>query len=280
MEFIISKGRSLPKDPLGMESEHWFNMWPTRMWPYSRLIGGDILYWFDSNENRLVWKTEVVEVIRYHYTDKNKIREKYKDSMPEEYYNKARSSGYFLYYPIKVLEKIDIPKPDNYKFSKLAWERVDKENSKRWFNVLQVEDQTTLDEQIDINGKSKIEILKELNEKMQDVSPERITKLISTSLRKDTKIINMLKEAAGFKCQFPDCGHQIKKEKGGFYIEVAHIEPVKNSGQSILGNLIVLCPNHHKEFDYGKKDSIKQINNKLSGILNGKEFAIDLYFTT
>jgi hypothetical protein len=279
MEFIISKGRGLPKDKFGMESELWFSMWEKRNFPYKELLNGDILYWLDTKEKRLVWKTEVLNVIRYKYSDKNNIERKYKDSMSKRYFESRPDQGYFLQYEVKVVEKIDVPKPA-YKFNQLAWERIDNENSKRWFDNLQVEDQTTIDDQVKTNGKSKKEILKELNQKMHDVSPERITKLISTTLRKDSNIINMLKEAAGFKCQFPNCGHQIKKENGGFYIEVAHIESVKNSGQSILSNLIVLCPNHHKEFDFGKKDNIIQTQNRLSGILNGKEFSINLDFTS
>ncbi len=113
---------------------------------------------------------------------------------------------------------------------------------------------------------------------MQNVSPERIEKLVSLTIRKDTKIINALKKATDFKCQFPNCGHQIIKRNGGFYIEVAHIKAVSQKGQSVLGNLIVLCPNHHKEFDFGDLHIIEQTNNKLIGKLNRKEFEIKLTY--
>lgn len=281
MEFIISKGNEeLPKEQGAMENLPRFNMWETRKWPYKQLLKGDIIYWFDKNENKLVWKTEVLDVVREYYSNKNQIEKKYRDAMTDEYFNQRSNEGYLLHYPIKVLQRIDIPRPNQFVFDRLGWESLDSnEKFSRWFNTSIKDDETTIDEQINIHGKSNLDVLKELNVKMQNIAPERIKKLISTTLRKDTAIVKMLKEAADFKCQFPGCRHQIKTRKGAFYIEVAHIEAVKKGGQSILGNLIVLCPNHHKEFDLGLLKITEQSLNKLSGILNEKEFTIALNFT-
>ena len=66
------------------------------------------------------------------------------------------------------------------------------------------------------------------------------------------------------------------KKDGGFYIEVAHVQPVEKGGTSVLGNVVVLCPNHHKEFDYGDLQVIEQTEELLHGKLNGIEFRIAL----
>ena len=58
------------------------------------------------------------------------------------------------------------------------------------------------------------------------------------------------------------------------YVEVAHIRPVRKGGQSIIGNLVVLCPNHHKEFDLGDLKIMEQNEKILIGVLNNKEFKI------
>ena len=63
---------------------------------------------------------------------------------------------------------------------------------------------------------------------------------------------------------------------GSKYIEVAHINAVKDGGKSVHGNLLVLCPNHHKEFDYGNLKINTHTSSKLSGQLNGKNFEIEL----
>ena len=276
MEYITSRGFDLPTDQNKMESFDWFNMWEKRNFPYYELLVGDTLYWFDTKAQRLVWKTEVISVERYPYSDKQQILDRYRNSLGSKYYESRPQNGYFIGYKIKVLERINFSKPAGFNFPQLGWLRVDNEVSKSWFNRERLDDNNTLDDNISLQGQSLSEQLKELNLKMQNVSPERIEKLISTTIRKDTKIIQALKEVAEYKCQFPDCGQRIKTKKGTYYIEVAHIKPVAESGQSILGNLIVLCPNHHKEFDYGELKVSEQTDNKIVGLLNGSNFEIEL----
>lgn len=118
--------------------------------------------------------------------------------------------------------------------------------------------------------------LQQLNSKMKLSRPERRLIKLNAILRKDASIVNLLKEIAQYKCQFPDCNSIILTESGTNYVEVAHVKPVFKGGQSIIGNLIVLCPNHHKEFDLGKLSISEQRIELLSGNLNGKNFTIKL----
>ena len=117
-------------------------------------------------------------------------------------------------------------------------------------------------------------VLQQLSEEMKNVEPEKRLTEIEQILRKDKKIVELLKKSADYKCQFPNCDSEILTKKGINYVEVAHIKPVHKGGQSILGNLIVLCPNHHKEFDYGTLNIDEQSDNILTGTLNGKTFTI------
>ena len=128
---------------------------------------------------------------------------------------------------------------------------------------------------IDKNGEVDLELaLQQLNEEMQKVEPEKRLAEIELTLRKDRKIVELIKKSANYKCQFPDCSSQILTKTGTNYVEVAHIKAVHKGGQSIIGNLIVLCPNHHKEFDYGNLNIDEQSLNILKGTLNGKKFSI------
>lgn len=276
LEFITSKGISLPKTVAEMEATEWFNMWGKRNFPYRELLEGDVIYWLDTKRKRLTWKTEVIKVERYPYSNKAEIWKRYHHSMKESYYAERADSGYFLHYQVRVLDQVDILQP-KFDFDQLGWERMD---HKKWFGSEQVQDNTTIDNIVDLNKSQFADKLMRLNEKMLHVSPERIETLIKTTLRKDTHFISVIKEAADFKCQFPQCGHQIKNKKGGFYIEVAHINAVHKGGQSVLGNLIALCPNHHKEFDYGDLKIKEQTPIKLSGWLNGRYFEINLDLNT
>ncbi|MBN1328663.1 MAG: HNH endonuclease [Candidatus Heimdallarchaeota archaeon] len=67
---------------------------------------------------------------------------------------------------------------------------------------------------------------------------------------RDTKRAKELKLYYNNKCQI--CGSTIKLKKMN-YSEVHHIKPLgkKHNGPDKLSNMIVLCPNHHVEFDYG-----------------------------
>ncbi|WP_294241189.1 MULTISPECIES: hypothetical protein [Chryseobacterium] len=119
--------------------------------------------------------------------------------------------------------------------------------------------------------------IQKFNDKMLLIEPERRIQTINKLIRKDSKIVKLLKEYVDYKCQFPDCHSVIpdKKRKVN-YVEVAHIKAVAEGGKSIIGNLVVLCPNHHKEFDLGERNIFNVINNQISGILNDKNLQINL----
>jgi hypothetical protein len=275
MEFITSR-KKLTTDSDEMEKEYRFHMWATKRFPYSNLLPGDILYWFDSTEQKIVWKTNVTVVNREHYFDKQIIFNRYPNSVSSDFKESRSDDGFFIGYKVKVIEKLNIDKPFGFRFPNDGWRRIDDDVALLWFGKTQIDeignlDNYLIDEKINIAG-----ILNEINVQMQDVSSERVEKLILMTLRKDSKIINVLKLAAGYKCQFPGCGQQILKKNGGVYIEVAHIKPVAKGGKSILGNLLVLCPNHHKEFDFGDLKIHEQYPSKIIGQLNGKSFNIDM----
>lgn len=127
------------------------------------------------------------------------------------------------------------------------------------------------------SDKEKLKILlQELDNKMLLIEPEKKVQEIEKILRKDRQIVNLLKELMGYKCQFPNCSSNIPTKKGLNYVEVAHIKPVFKGGKSIIGNLIVLCPNHHKEFDLGELVISDQNKKRILGILNEKNFEIEL----
>jgi len=111
---------------------------------------------------------------------------------------------------------------------------------------------------------------------MAGYSRARIKKRVDRIIRRDTKLVKTLKAACDYRCQFPSCGIRIPKWNDGFYIEVAHVAPVAKGGKSVLGNLLVLCPNHHKEFDFGKPEVDEQTEMRLRGTLNGQRFDIKL----
>lgn len=277
MEYVTSRSFRLPESEQEMADEFWFNMWRTRQWPYKELKAGDWLYWYESPGKSIVWRTTVTEVERFDYTDKsaaaNALEAKFGEfDKSQAYLEHAPSEGYCLAYKVLPAERVDYPKPEGFRFPQLGWLRVDEEIRRELLRQDESSIKTTLDE-LALSG-GLIEKLHKLNEVMASVQPHRVRAIVSQTIRRDTELVRSLKTFYAFTCQFPGCAIKIPKRNGGWYIEVAHIEAVAKGGRSVLGNLLVLCPNHHKEFDYGELEIFEQTIEVVRGKLNGREFTI------
>ena len=80
--------------------------------------------------------------------------------------------------------------------------------------------------------------------------PARIKTTTSRIIR-DTKLIRDLKEKYNNTCQI--CGVKLRLPNGKGYSEGHHLQKLGgiHRGPDIKENIIILCPNHHIEFDYG-----------------------------
>jgi len=65
---------------------------------------------------------------------------------------------------------------------------------------------------------------------------------------RDSAIVKKLKNQYQNFCQV--CNYRLKKSDGGFYSEVHHFWPLQYGGDDDVKNMLVVCPNHHKEFDF------------------------------
>ena len=87
------------------------------------------------------------------------------------------------------------------------------------------------------------------------------------TFKRDNKTIAQLKILRNFRCQI--CQTTIQKKDGTLYIEVAHIDPKRSQGCETPENILLLCPNHHKEFDLGNLQILSRTAEELSFELNG-----------
>ena len=120
--------------------------------------------------------------------------------------------------------------------------------------------------------KTKEEIANELRN-LKPTDPEEVT-INSKSFKRDNKTIALIKILRDFKCQI--CSTTIKKKDGTFYVEAAHIEPKHRKGRETPDNILLLCPNHHKEFDFGDRNILQHDKDKINFSLNGQEYTISL----
>lgn len=122
-------------------------------------------------------------------------------------------------------------------------------------------------------------ITNESNE-TRDKLLEDILKLVTTTgdkikykgkkYKRNAVITEKIKKLRNYTCQF--CGTTILKKDGTRYIEACHINPKKHRGPETLTNILILCPNCHKEFDYGLREKEERpAANVYKLLLNGRE---------
>ena len=117
---------------------------------------------------------------------------------------------------------------------------------------------------------SNYDINKEIN-KLQNKKRNMGIRSYSTKQR-DQYLMELYKKKRHYKCQF--CNKKILKVNGNFYIEACHIKSVEDGGNDNENNILILCPNCHKEFDYGKREEIKLNEEKYIVIVNGVKHEI------
>lgn len=70
---------------------------------------------------------------------------------------------------------------------------------------------------------------------------------------RDKELVIMLKRLHAFRCQV--CGNRIRNPRSeeGWTCEAHHLQPLGNPhlGPDIAANIVIVCPNHHAEFENG-----------------------------
>jgi hypothetical protein len=78
--------------------------------------------------------------------------------------------------------------------------------------------------------------------------PAQKNKLEVNRFVRDSSMVKYLKDLYQNKCQV--CHHTFEYQKSKFYSEVHHYRPLEENGFDDVDNMIVVCANHHAEFDY------------------------------
>ena len=113
------------------------------------------------------------------------------------------------------------------------------------------------------SGTSPLTTLKNLNSKFRNLAPKERNERLQTYLDRGSAVTKSLKTILGAKCQI--CGWNgfqkrgVKAEKNNeCFIEAHHLTQVseKSEGSLCTDNIILVCPNCHREIHYGKNLSV------------------------
>ncbi len=116
-----------------------------------------------------------------------------------------------------------------------------------------------------------IKVIELLNDKYKDFTPHKKETFIKNHIDRGESVTNSLKKILGPKCQICDV-EGFEKYNGGRYIEAHHISQLAKAVPDSLcsENVILLCPNCHREIHYGKEvlisDKGEYIFLQLSGL--------------
>ena len=122
------------------------------------------------------------------------------------------------------------------------------------------------------SGKTRREIISEL-ENLPNFQTEEVV-INQKKYKRDNKAIALIKILRKNECQI--CGEFIRKKDGTKYIEACHIKAKREKGNESLENIILLCPNHHKEFDLGELKITEHSNEIIKFTMNEKDYEIEL----
>jgi len=133
-------------------------------------------------------------------------------------------------------------------------------------------EQSEIIERFKKQKKSKQDIANDLRQ-LKPTDSELIN-IYGKAYKRNNRTIASIKFLRDFKCQM--CNKFVLKKDGTPYIEAAHITPKHQQGQETPDNILILCPNHHKEFDLGDLIIIEQNPDMIHLKLNGIEYKLQI----
>ena len=120
-----------------------------------------------------------------------------------------------------------------------------------------------------------ITVLKEFNNRFATLSPKERAKKIQNHLDRGTAAAKALKSLLGAKCQICGWSGFIKKG-GGAFIEAHHIVQLyeQKEGSLCTENVILVCPNCHREIHHGKNININTTGELIEISLSSQRVSI------
>lgn len=114
-------------------------------------------------------------------------------------------------------------------------------------------------------------------EQVEDYEQPERTETTTSRIIRNTDIVKELKDTYDHECQV--CGISRQKRNGDGYAEGHHLKPLgdPHNGPDIKENILILCPNHHADFDYGRiavNPDTNEIAHAYEGSVDGATLTI------
>lgn len=245
--FVTSRPFPLPTDAAGMADKLWFNMWERRLWPYKELEEGDTLYWYDTTEQAIVWRSRVTQVERFEYASKEEVRKRFQvafgeNNLNDPYFDAASNQGYCIAYKVDSLVRLTVPKPADYRFPQGGWLRCSDEDANEWLKKLPAFESP--------DGPSAVELSKAATQvadngyfspaSLKDEREKKLREIVERRGQPDFR--NKLIATYGGRCAVTGCDAVAA-------LEAAHIIPYTGPQSNHVTNGLLLRADIHTLFD-------------------------------
>ena len=133
-----------------------------------------------------------------------------------------------------------------------------------------------LDSSVLENTDDYLKILLELNNRYEDLTPQERATRIQKQIDRGTAVTRALKALLGARCQV--CGWKgFTRKSGGEFIEAHHVTQLSEgiAGSLCTENIILVCPNCHREIHYGKTISVKDFGQYFEIMLSASKATIN-----
>lgn len=117
------------------------------------------------------------------------------------------------------------------------------------YTVSQVQDNYVDDVMYEWPHRGDIFVPPEVSPPVDLISPPDTIEYSAVRTIRDTARTRELKELYGNRCQV--CGDALETSSGSLHSEAHHIRPLHEGGSDTPDNIVILCPRHHAEIDYG-----------------------------
>jgi hypothetical protein len=245
--FITSRGFALPTDAGVMRENLWFNLWQRRLWPYKELDVGDTLYWYDTKELAIVWRSRVAQAERFEYSNKDEVRKRFQvsvglDDLHDPYFDKAKDQGYCLAYKVDSMVRLNVPKPADFTFPMVGWHRCSDKDAADWLKNLSVS--TSPEGPLAIDLSKTATLVAETGyfspASLKDEREKKLREIVERRGQPDFR--NKLIAAYSGRCTVTGCDAVAA-------LEAAHIVPYTGPQSNHVTNGLLLRADIHTLFD-------------------------------
>ena len=184
--------------------------------------------------------------------------------------------------------RVPIYHPDNVFYESIDYQKVRNKPSPAWQNSIRKISQKAFDEIMEaaecdytniLTAMSNVEgeendlkALTMMNDKYRNLVPEQRSMFVNAHLDRGSSIVRAVKNLLGAKCQI--CGYEgFEKLDGNKYIEAHHLSQLAllSPGSLCTDNIILVCPNCHREIHYGRYVEVSGDENSISIKLGNKD---------